>query len=258
MAMLSDTNLFRSVGSQQRLHDRVVAEIEQRIIDGDLAPGRKLPPERELAETLGVSRTVLREAMRVLAAKGLLEAQQGIGTTVRALTSRHVVEPLGLYLRAQEGGVISFHHLHQVRSLLEVEIAGIAAESATDEEIAQLREVYESMVEAMNNVELLAEQDAEFHRTLAAMTHNPLLLVLIDSIRELLREYIAQVTVYLDPLEDNIRLHYLLLERVVARDREGARAAMETNLEQMRRNTKLYAQVKHTLSPAEESDESPA
>lgn len=236
---------FRTVGSKDRLIDRVVAEIERRIISGELAPGTKLPPERELAETLGVSRTVLREAVRILAAKGLLETQHGVGTTVRALTSQHVFEPLDLYLRTQEGGAISFQHLHQVRSMLEMEIVGIAAESATDEEITKLRSVFESMVEADGDVGLLAVRDTEFHRTLAEMTHNPLLLVLMDSIRELLREYIALVTVYLDPREDNIRLHEMLFERIEARDRDGARAAMQANLDQMQHNTEMYTRLTH-------------
>jgi len=234
---------FRTIGSRDRLVDRVVSEIEQLIVEGQLAPGAKLPPERELAEQMGVSRTVVREAVRILAARGLVETRHGVGTTVRALTSQHVVAPLGLYLRAQGNGPISFQDLHQVRSILELEIASIAAETATDEEIAQLRRVFESMVAAKEDVDLLAERDTEFHRTLARMTHNPLLFVLIDSIRELLREYIARVTIYLNPDEDNIRLHEMLLERIEARDAEGARAAMHENLEQMRKNTELYTQL---------------
>jgi GntR family transcriptional repressor for pyruvate dehydrogenase complex len=240
---------FRTVGSKDRLVDRVVAEIERSIISGELAPSAKLPPERELAETLGVSRTALREAVRILAAKGLLETQHGVGTTVQALTSQHVFEPLDLYLRTQEGGTISFEQLHQVRSMLEMEIVGIAAESATDEEVAKLRSVFESMVEADGDIELLAVRDTEFHRTLAEMTHNPLLLVLMDSIRELLREYIALVTVYLDPLEDNIRLHEMLLERVEAGDRDGARQAMQINLDQMQNNTEMYTRLTHSQEP---------
>lgn len=249
---MATTQSFRTVGSKDRLVDRVVAEIEQRIISGELAPGAKLPPERELAEALGVSRTVLREAVRILAAKGLLLTQHGVGTTVRALTSQHVFEPLDLYLRTQEGGSISFEHLHQVRSMLEMEIAGIAAESATEEQVAKLRRVFESMVDADGDVELLAERDTEFHRTLAEMTHNPLLLVLMDSIRELLREYIALVTVYLDPLEDNIRLHEMLLEHVEAGDRDGARRAMQINLDQMQRNTEMYTRLTHAEDASED------
>ncbi len=238
-----ETAAFPPVRSKERLVDRVVQEVEKLIISGQLAPDAKLPPEREWAGQMGVSRTVIREAARILAAKGLLETQHGVGTTVRQLTSHQVTEPLGLYLRTQGNGPISFHDLHQVRSILEMEIAGFAATKATDEEITQLRRVFESMVAAKDDVDLLAEHDTEFHRTLARMTHNPLLFVLIDSIRELLREYISLVTVYLNPDEDNIRLHRLLLERIEARDVTGAREAMHENLEQMRKNSELYSKL---------------
>ncbi len=234
---------FPVVGSKDRLADRVVAEIEQRILNGHLAPGARLPPERELAEAMGVSRTILREAVRILVARGLVETQHGVGTTVRALTSQQVVEPLGLYLRAQGAGIISFHDLHQVRSLLEVEIAALAASQATDEEIAGLRSIFRSMQAAQDDVELLAKWDTEFHRALAHMSHNPLMFVLMDSIRDLLQEYIALVTVHLDPGEENIPLHRRLLERIEARDVEGARRAMRENLDQMRANTERYAQL---------------
>ena len=240
---MTGTTAFPPVKSKERLVDRVVKEVEKLIVSGELAPGAKLPPEREWAEQMGVSRTVIREAARILAAKGLLSTQHGVGTTVHRLTSQHVMEPLGLYLRTQGNGLISFQDLHQVRSILEMEIAGIAAESATDEELARLRQIFESMVEAKADVSLLAERDTEFHRALARMTHNPLLFVLIDSIRKLLREYIALVTVYLDPDEDNIRLHRLLLERIEARDVAGARQAMHENLEQMQKNSQLYSKL---------------
>jgi len=238
-----ETTAFPTVKSKERLVDRVVREVEKLIISGELAPETKLPPERDWAEQMGVSRTVIREASRILAARGLVETQHGVGTTVRQLTSRHVTEPLGLYLRTQGNGPISFQDLHQVRSILELEIAGIAAQSATDEEIVQLSQIFEGMAEAKEDVDLLAERDTEFHRMLARMTHNPLLFVLMDSIRELLREYIARVTIYLNPDEDNIRLHEMLLESIEARDSERARAAMQVNLDQMQRNTEMYGRL---------------
>lgn len=241
---------FREIGSKDRLVDRVVDEIERLIVGGTLAPGVKLPPERDLAEQLGVSRTILREAVRILAAKGLVQTQHGIGTSVRQLTSQQVVEPLGLYLRAQGNGTISFADLHQVRSILEVEIAGLAACQATVGELARLRVIFEGMEAAQENIELLAVRDTEFHRTLARMTHNPLLIVLMDSIRDLLQEYIALVTVYLDPQEENIPLHQHLLERIEARDVEGARQAMRGNLDQMRKNSERYSQLAGDPDPA--------
>ena len=249
---MSTKNVFREIGSKNRLVDRVVDEIERLIVGGELAPGTKLPPERDLAEQLGVSRTIVREAVRILAAKGLVETHHGVGTTVRQLTSQQVVEPLGLYLRAQGNGTISFADLHQVRSILEVEIAGLAACQASDEELAHLRVVFEGMEAAQEDIELLAVRDTEFHRALARMTHNPLLIVLMDSVRDLLHEYIALVTVYLDPQEDNIPLHRYLLERLEARDAEGARQAMRENLDQMRKNTERYSKLAGHPDPAVE------
>ena len=114
---------FGSIGNKNALVDRVVHAIQDKILSEQLAVGTKLPPEREFAESLGVSRGVVREAVRVLAASGLLETTHGIGTTVRALSREEVVKPLNLFLRSW-GRDVSLNHLHQVRSLLEVENIG--------------------------------------------------------------------------------------------------------------------------------------
>src|SRR4051794_4340833 len=110
--------LFKKIGSNDRLVGRVVSEIEQLIVRGKLPPDTKLPPERVLAEQLHVSRTVLREALQILIARGMLEAKPGIGNIVRRVTRDQVVAPLNLLLQTQDGGV-SFEDLHQVRSILE-------------------------------------------------------------------------------------------------------------------------------------------
>ncbi len=240
---MSRQNPFRTVGSKERLVDRVVSEVERLIVEGQLEPDTRLPPEREMAEQLGVSRTVVREAVHILVTKGLLETKPGVGTVVRHVTREQVVGPLNLYLRTQSSGKVSYSDLHQVRSILEVEIAGIAARQATDEDLANLRQIAADMEAAQNDPEALAARDADFHSALAKTTHNPLLIVLVDSIRDLLQEYIALVTPYLDPVEDNLRLHLKLLERVKARDAAGAREAMRENLDQMRRNSEMYAKL---------------
>lgn len=235
--------LFRTVGSKEKLVDRVVNEIEELIITGELAPQTKLPPERELTEQLGVSRTVVREAVRILVTKGLLETQPGVGTTVRQMTREQVVEPLNLLLRYRTGDKVSFDQLHQVRSILEIEIAGLAASQATEADLAQLKQIMAEMEAAQHDLDTLAARDADFHSALAKMTHNPLLAILVDSIRDLLQEYIALVTRYLDPRQDNLPLHSNLLERIEARDVEGARQAMRENLDQMRKNTERYSEL---------------
>jgi GntR family transcriptional repressor for pyruvate dehydrogenase complex len=241
--MVTQSTLFRAVGSKERLVDRVVNELEELIISGQLEPDTKLPPERDLADQLGVSRTALREAVRILVTKGLLETQPGKGTMVRRLTREQVVEPLSLLLRSHTGGEISFEQLHQVRSILEVEIAGLAASQASEADIAGLRRIVANMEVAQADVVKLAVHDTDFHSALARMTHNPLLAILVDSIRDLLQEYIARVTPYLDPSQENLPLHQKLLERIEARDVAGARQAMRENLDQMHKNTERYAEL---------------
>src|ERR1035438_9153505 len=90
---------FRMLGHKHGLVDRVVEAIEAQILNGRLAISAKLPPEREFADRLGVSRTVVREAVRILVTKGLLETRHGIGTTVHAMTSEEVVKPMTLFFQ---------------------------------------------------------------------------------------------------------------------------------------------------------------
>ncbi|MEW5958690.1 MAG: FadR/GntR family transcriptional regulator [Chloroflexota bacterium] len=239
----TNINPFRHIDSKERLVDRVVDELERLIVEGELEPETRLPPERELAEQLGVSRTVIREASRILVTKGLLETRHGVGTMVRQITSEHVVEPLNRLLRTHSSAADSFKHLYQVRLILEVEIAGLAAQQATEDEIIQLKQILLSMEAARHTPDILAAKDAEFHRALAQMTHNPLLAVLLNSIRDLLQEYIMEVTPYLDPRQDVLPPHYEILNCVEAKDEEGARQAMRAHLVQMRKNHEKYAKI---------------
>ena len=108
---------FRYMGRKDGLVDRVVATIRTQILQGRLPVGTRLPPEREFSERLGVSRTVVREAVRILVTQGLLDTRHGIGTTVRAVTREEVVKPLTLFLRTC-GREVSTEHLHRVRLVL--------------------------------------------------------------------------------------------------------------------------------------------
>ena len=220
---------FGSVGNKSALVDRVVQKIQEQILSERLAVGTKLPPEREFAERLGVSRTVLREAVRVLSAKGLLETCHGVGTTVRALTREEMVAPLNLFLRSW-GRDVSLNHLHQVRSLLEVENIGLAAEQASEEDIQDLRRILEEMEAAKTTPLLFAAKDSEFHRRLAQTAHNPLLTLLLDSIQDLLvgiRELVAEES---GLVERVMPAHIEMLDCIVMRDAKRARQAMRAHL----------------------------
>jgi len=220
---------FGAVGNKSALVDRVVEKIQEQILSERLAVGTKLPPERELAERLGVSRTVLREAVRVLAAKGLLETCHGVGTTVRALTREEMVAPLNLFLRSW-GRDVSLNHLHQVRSLLEVENIGLAAEQASEEDIQDLHRILEEMEAAKASPLLFAAKDSDFHRRLAQTTHNPLLTLLLDSIHDLLvgiRELVAEES---GLVERVMPAHLEMLECIEKRDAKRARQVMRAHL----------------------------
>jgi len=236
--------MFRSIGTKERLVDRVVTEIQRQILEGGLPPGTMLPSERELCEQLGVSRTVLREAVRMLVTKGLLETRPGVGTIVKQMGSEQISESIGLMLNQDKN--MTLIHLHHVRRMLEVENAKLAAKHATEEDIARLQEIMLGMKEALNDAEEFSLLDAEFHRALADSTHNPLLGILLDSIRDLFLDVIVQIQVPSYQVDHTLPEHGRIVDEVAARNPEGAAAAMRTHLEsalQMMRKRLLEEQT---------------
>src|SRR5687768_18134604 len=116
--------LFGQVTREPRLSDKVADMMLETILSRRLEVGDRLPSERELGEQFGVSRTVVREAVRALVAKGVIEVRSGSGLRVAAVDAAAVTESMSLYMR---GGTLDFEKVHEVRALLEVHIAGIAA-----------------------------------------------------------------------------------------------------------------------------------
>jgi len=228
-----DRGLFPAVGAEGRLVDRVVNELQSLIVAGRLAPGTRLPPERDLAAQLAVSRTVTREAVHILVTRGLLESRQGVGTTVRQVTSGQVTEPLRLLLESQ-GHTITIDQLHQVRSILEVAIAELAAAQANAGDLAALQRLMREMEEVQGDPAEFAARDAGYHQAMAVATHNPLLVILLDSIRDLMAEVRRMVASQPGLPQLVVPQHRRILERVAAGDARGARRAMQEHLEQAR------------------------
>jgi GntR family transcriptional repressor for pyruvate dehydrogenase complex len=229
---------FQNVGSKSRLVDRVVSEIQKQIIDGKLTPGMMLPPERELTEQLGVSRTALREAIRMLVSKGLLETRPGIGTIVKKIGGDQIAEPLSMILE-QTGG-INLDHISQVRYILEVEIAGVAAREATADDLERIEAILQSLSLEKDDHEKFNRLDAEFHSALAKASHNPLLAVLLDSIRGLMDSVRQMIQNYPNLPDVVIPDHRNIFECIKSQDPEGAREAMHEHLEHARRIQEEY------------------
>jgi GntR family transcriptional repressor for pyruvate dehydrogenase complex len=156
-----------------------------------------------------------------------------VGTTVRRVTKEQIVEPLSILLQTQEGG-ISVEHLHQVRRILEIEIAGMAALQASDADIEDLKHHLQQLELSSDDPAEYALADTEFHHALARTTHNPLLRILLGSIQDLMHEVRQLVQTHPDLIERTLTDHHLILDRVVERNPEAARKVMEVHLEHAR------------------------
>jgi GntR family transcriptional repressor for pyruvate dehydrogenase complex len=211
-----------------RLSDRVAAQIQALVTDRALAPGEKLPSERELCALLGVSRTVVREAVRALVARGLLEVRAGGGTLVRAPDTALVAELMTIVLRA--GGDVAFGHVHEVRRLLEVEIAGLAAERRNNDDLRALEAQLQAMAAHEDLPQRWAAADVAFHDALARATHNPLYGVLLSSIVDMLLEVRLTGVGLPDTPQKAYQHHQAIYRCIQAGDRAGARKAMQEHL----------------------------
>jgi GntR family transcriptional regulator, transcriptional repressor for pyruvate dehydrogenase complex len=223
--------LFGRVIREPRLSDKVAEMMRRTIISRELPSGTALPSERELGEQFGVSRTVIREAVRSLAAKGIVEVRSGSGLRVAAVDETTALQSLSWFIR---GGRLEYPKVHEVRSMIEVEMAALAAERRTDEQLQTMRDAHAHFQSVVDNIEEAAHADLEFHAIIARATQNDLFSVLLGSISDALieirRENLAGGTG-----ADTVAEHGRILERIAESDPEGARAAMRAHLETVER-----------------------
>jgi GntR family transcriptional repressor for pyruvate dehydrogenase complex len=218
-----------------RLYEQIVQQIEDSILRGDLKAGAQLPPERDLAHQFGVSRTAVREAMKTLREKGLVEAYAGRGTFVIDGTARSMRQTLDRMMRGgpSEGAV----QLVEVREILEPEIAALAAQRSDEDARSAMRESIAVMDSTRLDAEAFIEGDLDFHLALAEAAGNPLILSLIDSIVGLLREKRLR-TYYIEGGPERGQYHHKrIMEAIDHRDPLGAREAMRAHLRQVREDS---------------------
>ncbi len=222
------TELFEVIQRDSTLVSQVVEQIEGLIIEGRLRPGDLLPPENELARQLGVSRTVIREAMRTLIAKDLLHVQAGSGTVISAPSGKSLAQSVALLLR-NGNSELDIDKVVQVRRLLEIEIAGLAAERRTAEDLARMEETLHQMARVSDR-ESFAKSDVDFHTALALATHNELFVLLLDSISDVMLE--TRRTGYNVPgtPERGLKYHRAIFDQIKAGDPAEARQAMREHL----------------------------
>ena len=232
VARALDAGLFSEVGARATsLDERIVEQIRAKITAGELLPGDRLPPERELARAFSVSRASLREAMRRLSALGLVEIRWGQGVFVRATDLDFVLEHMAP-LMLGDGEIAD---LYAVRRLLEVAAAGWAAERATPDERAELRALTGAAAAARAKIArdaaLAREMDHRYHNLVAALSHNAVLvrimLGMLDLLAELRQRSFAAPGRALRSLEE----HEQVTAAIVSGDAAAARRAMLAHLE---------------------------
>lgn len=222
-----------------RLYEQIVQQIEESIVKGELKPGDQLPAERELAQRFGVSRTAVREAVKALREKGLVEAYSGRGTFITDGTTQAVRQSLDLMVKI--GQSEGSNHLAEVRAILEPEIAALAAQRIQDTELTTMRDAVAVMDKAGQDPDAYIEADLDFHLALAEGAANPLILSLLDSIVGLLREQRLRIFRVPGGPERGQVHHKRILEAVEKQDAEKARQAMRDHLEQVRDDSQAPA-----------------
>lgn len=214
-----------------KVFEQIATQIEQQILRGDLRTGDRLPTERELAEKFRASRTAVREAMKTLAQKGLVDMRPGRGTIVIDGTSFALRDSLNRSMLVNQPK--SNIELVEVREILEPEIAALAAMRATDEDIAALRAAVETMDTHLEEADAFIAADNRFHQILANATNNNLILTLIHPIMELLSEQRKHIFGVQGGPQRGQQHHKLLLDAVIRHDPDAARVAMQAHLRQV-------------------------
>ncbi len=207
---------------------RVVALILEEIEGGRLKPGDRLPPERDLAVTLGVSRASLRSGLRSLQAMGVMQARQGSGTYVVAGPPRLGEGPLR-FLAALHG--FTPREVFEARAVLEVGGASLAAANAGPEQMTAIADEVAGMFASLDNPREYLLHDVQFHRAVAAASGNPVLATLVDTLAQLVWETRHETVVHSTDLRESAEVHRRIYRAIRARDAERARREMAEHLE---------------------------
>ncbi|MDR7468385.1 MAG: FadR/GntR family transcriptional regulator [Armatimonadota bacterium] len=208
--------------------------IRRLIVEGRLRAGDKLPPERELAERFGVSRTSVRDAIRVLELIGLLEPRQGEGTVVRELTPDALTQPLASILIHNRALLAE---LLEVRKMFEPPLAARAAVLARPEDVARLEEIYGRQETKVRAGEVAIAEDSEFHYAIATMARNRVALKVVDVLMDLLQESRQRSLQVPGRIQRSLAGHRRILDAIARRDPRAAERAMQQHL----------AEIEHVL-----------
>jgi GntR family galactonate operon transcriptional repressor len=223
-------NLIGSAGPVRRrgLHREVVGSLGRRIVRGELQPGLSLPNEADLSLELGVSRTVVREAIKVLASKGLVESRPKTGTRVLPRANWSLADPDVLRWRLETGpDAALLHEISEVRAFIEPHAAGLAAARHTTAEGERLARWLDQMEASLDDAEAYIAADLAFHSEILAATHNELLAQITGTVSAALEASREVSTQAPGGPRTAQGLHREVATAILAHDRDRAISAME-------------------------------
>lgn len=220
---------------RRKLSDEVFDRLEQMITSGELSPGDEMPSERTLMERFGVGRPAIREAMQSLAKMGLVSISHGERAKVLELTAQSImrqVDPTAKIMLARS--LDSLEHLKSARIFFERGIAREAAQKATAQDIADLREILDRQRDSLGDADVFISADMEFHIRMAKITGNPIFVAVSEAMLTWLREYHTHMLIWNGKEKYTLVEHEEILEKLENRDLSGAEDAMLRHLERSR------------------------
>jgi GntR family transcriptional regulator, transcriptional repressor for pyruvate dehydrogenase complex len=209
------------------LVDATANHIRQMIFTGQIKPGEMLPPRKILAVQFAVGIATIHEAVKSLAAVGLLESRPGKGTWVSSNALISVINPSMILNRF---GTIDAMTIYEARLVLEVAIAGLAAEKATPNEVQQMSAALDAARQVIDDDDAFVQADWKFHLLVAQATHNVLLQAFYNLSREMLLEFIRDVIRLPHVRQEGSRIHRVQVEAISRQDVEGAQKAAREHM----------------------------
>jgi GntR family transcriptional regulator, transcriptional repressor for pyruvate dehydrogenase complex len=227
----SSESIFKAIASNRSgtTLEEVVLQLREMIQRGELRPGDRLPPERDLAKLFGVSRPTLRAGIRSLAAVGVLQSRQGAGTFVVDADGPPALDSGPLRLMAALHGFTTAE-MFEARQSIEMAIAGLAAERATGDQMASIAEELAGMYASIDEPEQYLVHDMRFHQTVAAASGNRILTALMNMVATILFDVRRKTVNRAHDLKESAEMHRQIYRAIRERSPESARLAMRDHL----------------------------
>lgn len=223
------------------LYEQVADLLEHQIIN-QYQDGTRLPSEQQLAEQYQVSRTIIRESLKLLKERGLIDSKIGSGAYVTKPEAQNIADVVSRIIQIDR---IDYDSVFDMRTILETEAASRAAKYVTDGELKEMEDLLEQLKSPRLSAKERSEYDFTFHYMISKASRNPLLALMTEAIGSICREIIHRAFLVEGGVDDSIKRHNRILRALQSHDETAAREAIIDHLEKSRQNYREYLQSRH-------------